>query len=180
MAGKLEKVYADALFELACEENSLDCTAQETEAVSGIFSQNTDFVSLLASPTVSSAKKKKLISNVFEGRVSDTVFNFINVLCEKGRIKYFNSIAAQFKEMYNDKNNILEVTASTVDGLSENLREKLVKKLESVSGKKIVLVEKTDKSIMGGIVLDFKNTQIDASVKKRLDTMRQQIDSIIA
>jgi len=34
--------------------------------------------------------------------------------------------------------------------------------------------------IMGGIVLDYNNTQINASVKKRLDDMRQQIDSIIA
>lgn len=180
MAGKLEKVYADALFELAVEDNTLDTVAEEMEAVAGIMNENSDFLKLLSAPTVSDKDKKSMLSKAFEGRISDTVFNFINVLCDNGRIKYLIAISQQFKDMYNDKNGILEVTVTTTMPLSDNLREKLVLKLEKISSKKIQLVEKIDTSIMGGIVLNYNNTQIDASVKKRLDTMRQQIDSIIA
>lgn len=180
MAGKLEKVYADALFELAIEENNLDTVAAEMETVSKIMSENEDFVKLLSAPTVPDKDKKSMISKAFEGRICDIVFNFMNVLCDNGRIKYFCAVSARFKEMYNEKNGILEVCATTTMPLSENLREKLVLKLEKISGKKIQLVEKIDASIMGGIVLNYNNTQIDASVKKRLDDMRQQIDSIIA
>ncbi|MBQ7757352.1 MAG: F0F1 ATP synthase subunit delta [Oscillospiraceae bacterium] len=180
MAGKLEKVYADALFELAVEDNTLDTVAEEMEAVAGIMSENSDFLKLLSAPTVSDKDKKSMLSKAFEGRISDTVFNFINVLCDNGRIKYLIAISQQFKDMYNDKNGILEVIVTTTMPLSDNLREKLVLKLEKISSKKIQLVEKIDTSIMGGIVLNYNNTQIDASVKKRLDTMRQQIDSIIA
>lgn len=180
MAGKLEKVYADALFELAVEDNTLDTVAEEMEAVAGIMNENSDFLKLLSAPTVSDKDKKSMLSKAFEGRISDTVFNFINVLCDNGRIKYLIAISQQFKDMYNDKNGILEVIVTTTMPLSDNLREKLVLKLEKISSKKIQLVEKIDTSIMGGIVLNYNNTQIDASVKKRLDTMRQQIDSIIA
>ncbi len=180
MAGKLEKVYADALFELAVEDNTLDTVADEMEAVSGIMNENMDFVKLLSAPTVPDKDKKSMISKAFEGRISETVFNFMNVLCDNGRIKYFTAIAQQFKDMYNEKNGILEVIVTTTMPLSDNLREKLILKLEKISSKRIQLVEKIDTSIMGGIVLNYNNTQIDASVKKRLDTMRQQIDSIIA
>lgn len=180
MAGKLEKVYADALFELAVEDNALDTVAEEIEAVSGIMKENADFLKLLSAPTVSDEDKKSMLSKAFEGKISDVVFNFINVLCDNGRIKYLIAISQQFKEMYNEKNGILEVTVTTTIPLSENLRKKLILKLEKISSKKIRLVEKIDTSIMGGIVLKYNNTQIDASVKKRLDTMRQQIDSIIA
>jgi len=180
MAGKLEKVYADALFELAVEDNTLDTVAEEMEAVAGIMNENSDFLKLLSAPTVSDKDKKSMLSKAFEGRISDTVFNFINVLCDNGRIKYLIAISQQFKDMYNEKNGILEVIVTTTMPLSDNLREKLVLKLEKISSKKIQLVEKIDTSIMGGIVLNYNNTQIDASVKKRLDTMRQQIDSIIA
>lgn len=180
MAGKLEKVYADALFELAIEEDNLDTVAEEIETVSVIIKDNSDFVKLLSAPTVSDTDKKAMISKAFEGRVCDTVFNFLNVLCDNGRIKYFSSISQEFKDMYNDKNGILEVNVTTTIPLTDNLREKLILKLEKISGKTIKLNEKTDTSIMGGIVLKYNNTQIDASVKKRLDNMRQQIDSIIA
>ena len=47
--------------------------------------------------------------------------------------------------------------------MSEALKQKLISKLELVSSKKIVLVEKTDESILGGIVLSYGNTQIDAT-----------------
>lgn len=180
MAGKLEKVYADALFELANEENNLDTVYNELNAVCEILNANSDFVKLLGIPTVSNEEKKKLISNCFEKKLSDTVFNFLNVLCDNGRMKYYSSIIDEFKTLYNDKNGILEVEVITTVKLSENLKTKLLEKLSKNSGKKISLVEKIDPSIMGGIVLKYNNTQIDASVKARLDNMRQQIDSIIA
>lgn len=180
MAGKPENVYAEALFELAEEENNLDCIAKEIETVSKIMRENADFVKLLSSPTVSLSEKRSMLSKAFEGKVCDTVFNFLNVLCDNGRIGVLCACANRFKEMYNEKNNILCVTAVVSGELSENLKEKLTLKLESISGKRIILEEQIDKSIMGGIVLKYNNTQLDASVKTRLDNMRRQIDSIIA
>lgn len=64
--------------------------------------------------------------------------------------------------------------------LSERLRNKLVAKLEAVSGAKIVLVEKVDKSLMGGIVLRYSDTEIDGSVRTKLDDIKAQIDGVIA
>lgn len=180
MAGKLEKVYADALFELAIENNTLDEIYDEMIAVCNVLNKNPDFVKLLGIPTVSNEDKKSLISNCFEGKVCDTVFNFLNVLCDNGRFKYYLSITDEFKALYNDKNGILEVEVITTSSFSDNLKQKLLEKLSKNSGKKIILNEKIDSSIMGGIVLKYNNTQIDASVKARLDNMRQQIDSIIA
>jgi F-type H+-transporting ATPase subunit delta len=89
-------------------------------------------------------------------------------------------IYGDFRARYNEKMNILEVTAVTAEPLSARLREKLVDKLGKVTGKKIVLSEKTDKSIIGGIVLRYANTEIDSSVKTRLDKLKAQIDGVIA
>ena len=80
----------------------------------------------------------------------------------------------------NDRNNILEVTACTTQPLSDRLKNKLTDKLASLSGKKIVLIEKIDSSIMGGIVLSYGNSRLDASVRMRLENMRRSINSIIA
>ena len=63
--------------------------------------------------------------------------------------------------------------------LSDKLRKKLVDKLQSVSGKTVILHEKLDKSILGGIVLRYANTEIDSSVKTKLDNIKAQIDRII-
>ena len=176
----LEKTYADALFQLSVEENSVENTYRELMLVSQIFNENINYLKVLSLPTVSAQEKYKSISDVFSGKISTLVYNFLMVLIDKNRISLINKIADVFNDMYNENNGILEVVATTSKPLNSNLREKLIKKLEAVSSKKITLLEKVDVSILGGIVLSYKNTQIDASVKSKIDNMRAQINSIIA
>ena len=87
MAGTLENVYADALFEIAEEENSLDITMDELSGLAEIFDGNPELVKLMDVPTVSIQEKKKILSGIFENKVSQTVFNFLNVLADNGRIR---------------------------------------------------------------------------------------------
>lgn len=180
MAVLLEKTYADALFQLAVEDNYLDEVYRELNQISDIFIDNYDYLKVLCVPTVNAKDKLESLSKVFEGKISVLIYNFLGVLIDKNRISLINKINSEFIDMYNDKNGILEVIATTIKPLNPTIKEKLIKKLELISSKKINLVEKIDPSILGGIVLSYKNTQIDASVKSRIDNMRAQIDSIIA
>ncbi|WP_028506051.1 ATP synthase F1 subunit delta [Ruminococcus sp. FC2018] len=181
MANSVENVYGTALFELCDEQGTLDGTYQELTEVSNILSDpaQAEFMEMLSSPLIPFEDKQKVLSQVFTGRLSDTALDFLCVVTQKGRIRDLPAIAQQFKQMYYDKKNILEVTATTVQPLSESLRKKLVQKLEGVSGKSIILHEKQDKSILGGIVLRYGNTQIDSSVRTKLDKIKAQIDSAI-
>lgn len=180
MSGLIEKIYSKALFEITQEENSSDDVLKELSSLSVIFSQNPELIKLLSAPTLNLAEKQKVISDVFKGKISDITFNFINVIVEKNRISYIEKIIESYKELYNDYNGILKITAITSMKMSDTLKEKLIKKLESVSSKKITLIEKIDKDILGGIVLNYGNTQIDGSLKSKLDNLRYQIDETIA
>ena len=93
---------------------------------------------------------------------------------------YDTEITDSYKEKWYEKENIAEVTVTTCSPLSDALRKKLVKKLEDVYKKKVVLEEKTDSSLIGGIVVNYGNTMLDGSVKNRLDSIQKQIKGIIA
>ncbi len=180
MAELVEKIYSKALFEISSEENSLEETLKELISLSEIFGENKDIIKILSSPTLNLSEKTKIISDIFENKLSKNIFNFLNVVVEKGRISCIFKIIDCFKELYNEKFGILEVEIITTSSLSENLKEKLIKKLESSSNKKITLIENIDKNILGGIVLNYKNTQLDASLRTKLDTLRYEIDNVIA
>lgn len=180
MTGMLEKKYALALFELATEENSLDAICEEIKSLKQIFEANTEYLKALAVPTLNFDEKAKSFDEVFKGKLSDTVYNFMMVLIDKNRIKSYSYIADEFVRQYNEKYGIVEITAITAKPLSDGLKVKLIEKLEKVSSKKITLIEKVDSTILGGIMLSYNNTQIDASVSSKLDAMRSKINSIIA
>ena len=181
MANSVENVYSTALFELCEEQDALESAFEELEQVCAIVFDGSqkDFVEMLSSPLISFEDKQKALRAVFGGRVGDVLLDFLCVVTQKGRFKALPGIASQFKDMYYQKKNILEVTATTVQPLSDKLRKKLVDKLQSVSGKTVILHEKLDKSILGGIVLRYANTEIDSSVKTKLDNIKAQIDRII-
>lgn len=180
MSALIEKIYSNALFEITQEAGSSDNTLNELSSLGNVFSQNSDLIKLLSAPTLNALEKQKIVSDIFKDKISDTTFNFINVIVEKNRISYIDKIIESYKQLYNDYNGILEITAITSTQMSDTLKKRLVDKLESVSSKKITLVEKVDKDILGGIVLNYGNTQIDGSLKSKLDNLRYQIDATIA
>lgn len=183
MANSVENVYSLALFELCCEENILTEVFEELEEIELIVfenEENREFAKLLSTPAVSAEDKKQALSAVFGGKINERTFDFLKLLCDKGRMAKFPDICKSFREKYNEQMNILEVTAVTARPLNGRLREKLVLKLEKISGKSIVLKENVDKSVVGGILLRYGRTEIDSTVKSRLETLRKQIDDIIA
>ncbi|MBQ9376115.1 MAG: ATP synthase F1 subunit delta [Ruminococcus sp.] len=180
MAETLEKVYASAIFELCIENNSLNEIFEEMTQVNSIFADNEDYLKLLSSPLISEDNKHKALSDVFGEKISDMLFDYLCVLTDKRRIGYFSGIYNEFKSMYNKEKNLLEVNVVTAHPMSDKIKEKLVAKLEQVSGKTVLLEEKVDKSLLGGIILRYENNEIDSSVKGKLDKLKKQIDSTIA
>lgn len=182
MADSVQNVYSTALFELCGEQDCLSSVFDELGEINNIvFSdENEEYAHFLSSPLISAEDKTKSLDNVFGGKVSPLTLDFMCLVAEKGRFSYLPLIYADFKGKYNEKMNILEVTAITAQPMSAGLSTKLRSKLEKVSGKTVFLTEKTDKSILGGIVLKYGNTEINSSVRAKLDKLKAQIDNVIA
>lgn len=180
MAESVRNIYAKAVFEL-CEERQITAEAyEELEAVGVVFDQNEDFVRLLRSPLIEMKEKQSLLEKAFAGRVSDTVFDFLCVAVEKGRADCISDICREFKALYYKQQNILEVKVTTAMELSDRLTEKLKNKLEQTLGKTVIMKLSVDKSLIGGIVVKYDNTELDSSVRGRLDRLKAQIDGVIA
>lgn len=180
MAGSVGNVYSEALFELAAEQNCAEETFDELMALKKIWQENPEVSKLLRSPTLSVAERLEVTEKIFKGRVSDQIYNFLCVLTEKSRADHLPEIADSYKEKWYDKSGIAEVTVTSDRPLSDKQRDKLINKLSQVYNKKILLEEKTDSSLIGGMKVSYNGTLLDGSVKTRLETIRKQIKGTIA
>lgn len=182
MAGLVEKNYGDALFELISEENpgKLVEVRDEMSAVNTVLSDSPELVKLMKTPTVEVEEKLALMSELFKSRVSDYTYRFLMVLTESGRISEFGGIYRYFSALCNEKLGIAEVTVITTEPLDDAMKAKIKLKMTQITGKTIVLKERTDPSIIGGIVLKYGDRSFDGSVKARLDAMKKEIGSVIS
>src|SRR5699024_4835270 len=90
------KRYADALFQLADENNLTSQFVSELDVVDTVFEQNESLAQLLASPDVKTTNKLALIDTVFN---SIHVFskNEIKIMAERNRSNVILQMIQQFK-----------------------------------------------------------------------------------
>lgn len=173
-------IYGSSLFEVALSENKLDIVYNEICELSSIFNQNNEFCKLLSSPVIDNKTKDNVIVETFKNKVDILVFNFLRVIAKNSRFNIFDKIVTEFKTLYNDYKGIVDVVTTTFSPLSDDLKQKLENKLSSSLSKQINIINNVDPSIIGGIKLQYKNSSIDATVKARIEDLRQQIRAIIA
>jgi len=68
----------------------------------------------------------------------------------------------------------VEVTATCAHGLSEKVQQDIIAEVRKLypDAKQIVIVEKHDPSIVGGVRIEFANRQLDLSVQAELNKFK--------
>ncbi len=170
MQNEVSKLYSDALFELCIEQDCLEKVYKELNFYYSVFNENPDLIKLLSSPTIDFKDKISIINKIFDD--DGMSFDYLCLIAEKNRISIILNIIENFKLNYNKHLNIQEVSVTSSISLTDELRGKLKLKLSEKLKKKIILVEKIDPEIIGGIIIDYDNVRIDNSIKTKLSEIR--------
>ncbi|QZY55524.1 F0F1 ATP synthase subunit delta [Crassaminicella profunda] len=179
MAELVERTYAQALFDIAVEENKLDVLKEEITFVLDAFSMYPDFYNLYNTPQISKDEKKKIIEEVFKEKISTEMMNFLKILLDKRRTNCLKGIAKVFKKLLNDYKNMIEGTVTTAVPLKDEEKLRIENKLSIVTGKKIKLENMVDPSIIGGVLVKIGDKVIDGSLESRLTEMQKDLAQIL-
>ena len=172
-------IYGDSLYDLCAEENLTGELLSQTGAVKDIFEDNPDYIRVLNEPSLPKADRLKLLDEAFGGKIHAYLLNFLKLLCEKGIIAEYCNCAKQYKKRYCRDNGIVEATVTSAVRLSEQQKEKLTARLEKISGKKVVLIEKIDDKFIARLKVDMDGKQYDGTVSERINTIRKAVLDII-
>lgn len=85
MAKLIAKTYGDALFEVGMEKDIVDSLREEVKAVSDLLDQNKELNQLLSHPQIMLEEKQSIVKNIFENRISDELYGFLQIIIQKGR-----------------------------------------------------------------------------------------------
>lgn len=171
---KVAQRYAFALWKKGLEQNIHDKIKDELKWVTDVLSDEKIF-SFFLSPKVKHSQKKEIINKVIGGNVSETVKSFLIYLISKGRIDNIHYICSAYNELWDAYENILEVEVKTAISLDDKLQKSLINKLESITGKKIILKAEVDKNIIGGVWIKINNNIIDGTLINSIETLKESL-----
>jgi F-type H+-transporting ATPase subunit delta len=129
---------------------------------------------LLENPETESRVKADVLEQILDG-ADELVRNFVQVVVEKGRAGELRAIAGEFEALVAAQARVLDVELTTAQELSDAEFKSIVADIEKRSGRAVQASRNVDPGLIGGIVLQAGSMRLDASVRGRLDRLRQEL-----
>jgi len=176
LRGTAGRRYAQAVFDLAKEQGSLDRWLSDLKVLNGIFG-TPDAVSTLEDPKITEEDQRRLVSeHLPSGVVSDLAVNLLLLLVQRSRLALLPRVAELFQEMYNKEKGMVVADVTTAVPLDAEHQKRVADQLSRIAGGKTVELRlHEDPRILGGMIARIGDELIDASVATRLADLSDRL-----
>lgn len=170
---QIARPYAQALFDIAQGDNSIDRIEQGLVAFAALSEESADFARFLRSPVISSDEKANAVEAILSKAAADpTVANFVRVVAANGRLFALNTIIKAFRDLAAKARGETSAEVTSAVPLSPAQLESLAATLKAKIGKTVTLIEHVDPSLIGGLQVKVGSQMIDSSLKTKLTAMK--------
>lgn len=170
------KRYSKSLFEVLEEQNQVEAGYNELLAIKHVFDNNNDLAKALSDVSFPENEKEALIKPLIDHSEVEYISNLLRILLGSNKINEFALIVKEFKQIYDDKNKIVYADVISVVPLSDNQKVRLSDTFKQrIGANKVILNNKVDQSLIGGIILKSSNVIFDGSVKTKINRVKKLI-----
>jgi F-type H+-transporting ATPase subunit delta len=171
---EIARVYARSLFEVAQERDLLDVIREQLGQFTDALNENRDLASFFFSPYFTTKEKKEALERAVEG-AEPVVMSFLEVLIEEHRMPVIFRIRARYEVLWDQAKKLLPVEVTSAVELDERTVAAIGERIREQTGRNVELSSHVDSAILGGIVLRVGNSILDASIRNRLNQLRNQV-----
>lgn len=125
------------------------------------------------SPTQYATTLYELTQDKNKSEVDSVAKKFIEMLAKNNQLKIAGKIIEKFSGIYNQKNGIVEAGVVSREVLNNELSNKVSNYVSNkYKAKEVVIKNKIDENIKGGIIIKIGDEILDASVAGRLNSLK--------
>lgn len=164
--------YAKAFLDFAIKNNMTEQGLADLELITKTLKSHRELRNILSQPFLPKAKKEAIISRIFGDKISDNTLKFITLMLDKNRQDIIPMILVTYRELYNEYKGIAEVTITTAVKIDEPTQHKLLYFVKDKVSGNVVIINKIDKSIIGGFIINYLDYQYDMSIRNELKSLQ--------
>ena len=170
--GKIARVYATALYEAAAEEGRVESVRRDLGEFVRALETSTELRRLISAEEVPDAVKTEVLLELTDGG-DEFMRNLLRLVIDKNRESELPGIYRAFVELVEQAQGLVHVQVESAVPLTASLQQALQAKLESSLHKTVELSLTVDKEILGGLRLRIGDRVADATVRHRLEKLRE-------
>jgi len=175
LKGAVSSRYAEALYNVAVQNQELDEVEQELNFIVGMVESLNDFKKILYHPIITVQEKKVFLENVFKDNISSVTKNFLFLLVDHHRQFFLKDILKVYKEYANKTREITQAQVFSAVELNTEEKVRIEQIIQRYTGKKVETTFNVDPSLIGGVILRIGDKIIDGSVRAKLDNLKEHL-----
>jgi F-type H+-transporting ATPase subunit delta len=167
--------YAEALFALGEKHRAHDDFAQGLNTITSLLESDVRVSTFLQTPKIELAQKKSALRAALEDQVSPMFLNFVLVIMQKRRQRLLRTIAVEYRELLDEKLGRLHVQVTLAHEPDEATEQSVTAELSRIVGRSVIPHISVDPALLGGIVVRYGDRVMDASLRRRLVSLRHSM-----
>lgn len=165
--------YANAVFELAQEEKSVETVERDFTALRTLVERNSDLARLVKAPVFSREDQARAMKSVLERMgAARLTTQFVLTLTSKGRLFALTDVIRSFDRLLARLRGEVRAQVISARALSDSETVELKAVLKSKLGRDPRLETKVDTTLLGGLVVKVGSRMIDSSLRTKLNGIR--------
>ncbi len=169
------KRYAQAIFQLAVQQDQVDQWARDLDSMSQVL-QDEEFSSFLEHAQVPLSEKERSIEAVFAD-TNSLVRNLLALLISRGSAKLIRDVHLSYSQLVDEYRGRQRVEVTSAVALDAGEVERIARFVAELIQKEVVVSTEVDETILGGVIIQVGDQLLDGSVRSRLEGLRRQVRS---
>ena len=172
--------YCSSLYDLSVEKKQVERVTNDLKRLIKLIEESTDLKKLIGSPIVSKDNQLKIMNKLLEkGGFTNLTIKFISVVINNGRSPKLIDIVKEFLNEVSIRKGEINVHVTSVIDLDTDMKNNIKElSFNFTNSKKISLVTKIDKNLIGGVVISIGSKLIDASIKTKLKRLEAEMKGV--
>jgi F-type H+-transporting ATPase subunit delta len=172
-SGSLARRYARALLAIGLEEKNLEQLGKEVRGLAAAIAESDELAETLSNPAFPRSDREKVLVAVLDRlKAKKTTVNFTRLLLDRERVGVLPDISRELDVMIDDHAGRVRAVVTSAKPLTSAQLSRLVKALEKLSGKKILVETLEDTGLLGGVVAQVGDQVYDGSLRTQLRQLR--------
>jgi F-type H+-transporting ATPase subunit delta len=161
--------YAEALFSVSASFGEL------LDAVAGAIAADTRIAAVLESPRVSKGAKARILERALQGEAPAEFVRFLQAVVRRGRQGLLGEIAQEYLILLDKQLNRVHAGVTLAQESDPRTEREIVERLTKVLGREVRAYFRTDRNIVGGVVVRVGDRIFDGSVRRRLMALKRRM-----
>jgi len=168
--------YAKALFELAHASGDAEAVGRELEQVAAVYAGDAGAHDVLTRPWIKPGDRRAVAAAIAQkAGARKLVQDFLGLVADRGRADHLAEIIAAYRLLVDAALGRARAEVRTAVPFTAAEKQQLVTRLERVLGKRIIVEEQVDATLLGGFIAQVGSLILDGSLDGQLARMRQRL-----